>query len=131
MEDTSRGGYAPLTLARLAALLGSDDEARRWRLVAEFLEEYRWEPSDARSALLTAEPLGTGDERWDVFLAALAEHLAAQDGRGAPDWVEPRRLRRFWFPFNSQAARVDAVVHAPASFRRRGIYLAAHELDVA
>jgi hypothetical protein len=55
----------------------------------------------------------------------------AQDGRGAPVWVEPRRLRRFWFPFNTQAARVDALVHAPAAFRRRGVYLAAHELDVA
>lgn len=131
MEDTSRGGYAALSLARLAGLLASGDESRQWRLVAEFLEEYRWEPTEARFGLLTAEPPGTGDERWDVLLAALAEHLAAQDGRGAPEWVESRRLRRFWFPFNSQAARVDAVVNAPAAFRRRGIYVAAHELDVA
>jgi hypothetical protein len=66
-----------------------------------------------------------------VFLAALAEHLAARDGRGAPTWAEPRSLRRFWFPFNTRAARVDAVVHAPAAFRRRGVYLAAQELEVA
>jgi hypothetical protein len=123
--------YQPLTLARLAGLLIGADGPRRWRLVAEFLEEYRWEPSDMRHGMLVAEPAGTDDERWDVFLAALAEHLAARDGRGAPSWVESRSLRRFWFPFNTRAARVDALVHAPAAFRRRGVYVAAQELEVA
>jgi hypothetical protein len=120
-----------LTLARLSALLVGADESRRWRLVAEFLEEYRWEPSDARYGMLAAEPPSAGDERWDVFLAALAEHLTARDGRGAPSWVESRSLRRLWFPFNTRAARVDALVHAPAAFRRRGVYVAAQELEVA
>lgn len=110
--------------------MGSD-ESQRWRLVAEFLEEYRWEPVESRAALLNSEPTSTGDERWDVFLAGLAEHLAAKDGRGAPPWVETRSLRQFWFPFNTRAARVDAVVHAPAAFRRRGVYVSAQELNVA
>jgi hypothetical protein len=120
-----------LTLAALSALLVGADESQRWRLIAEFLEEYRWEPADVRSGLLAEEPPNTGDEHWDVFLAALGEHLAARDGRGAPTWVEPRSLRRFWFPFNTRAARVDALVHAPAAFRRRGVYVAAQELEVA
>lgn len=123
--------YQPLTVARLGWLLTGVEESLRWRLVAEFLEEYRWEPSATRFQLLAEEPAGTGDERWDVFLAALAEHLAARDGRAAPSWAEFRSLRRFWFPFNTRAARVDAVVHAPAAFRRRGVYLAAQELEVA
>jgi hypothetical protein len=59
--------YQPLTLARLSALLVCADESRRWRLVAEFLEEYRWEPSDARYGMLAAEPPSAGDERWDVL----------------------------------------------------------------
>jgi hypothetical protein len=120
-----------LTLARLSALLVGADESRRWRLVAEFLEEFRWEPPDARFDMLATEPPSMGDEHWDVFLAALAEHLAARDGRGAPLWVESRSLRRLWFPFNTRAARVDALVHAPAAFRRRGVYVAPQELDVA
>ena len=132
MDGTHRdGGYQPLTVARLGGLLAGSDESRRWRLIAEFLEEYRWEPPDGRLALLASEPPATGDQRWDVFLAALAEHLAARDGGGAPSWVETRSLRTLWFPFNTRAARVDALVHAPASFRRRGVYVAAHELDVA
>jgi hypothetical protein len=120
-----------MTLERLGALLAGSDDSRRWRLVAEFLEEYRWEPDAWRGTLLDSEPAGTGDERWDVFLAALAEHLAARDGHAAPAWTEARALRRFWFPFNTRAARVDAVVNAPAAFRRRGVYVAAQELNVA
>jgi hypothetical protein len=123
--------FKPMTLVRLGALLAASDDSRRWRLVAEFLEEYKWEPAETRGTLLAQEPARTGDERWDVFLAALAEHLAAKDGHGEPPWAEARRLRRLWFPFNSRAARVDAVVNAPAAFRRRGVYVAAQELNVA
>jgi hypothetical protein len=130
-DHDHRVAYQPLTAARLGSLLTGVEESRRWRLIAEFLEEYRWEPADCRAELLMEEPAGTGDERWDVFLAALAEHLSARDGRAAPLWTESRSLRRFWFPFNTQAARVDAVVHAPAAFRRRSVYLAAQELEVA
>ena len=108
--------YRPLTLAELARLLRAADPSEWWRLVAEFLEEYRWEPPGSRSQLLAEEPAATGDERWDVLLAALAEHLAARDGRGAPSWTDTRRLRRFWFPFNTPAPRADAIVHAPAAF---------------
>ena len=32
---------------------------------------------DTRLTLLVKEPASTGDEHWDVFLAALAEHLSA------------------------------------------------------
>ncbi len=126
-------GYRAATIAELARWLAGAgvDDPTRWRLVAEFLEEYRHEPHDRRLALLAKEPSSTGDARWDVLLGALAEHLAARDGRGAPGWAESRRLRRVWFPFNTPAARVDAIVHAPAAFRRRGVFVAAQELEVA
>lgn len=120
-----------MTLAQLGALLADADDSLRWRLIAEFLEEYRWEPVETRGGLLAQEPPTTGDQHWDVFLAALGEHLAANDGRGEPAWAETRSLRQFWFPFNSRAARVDAVVHAPAAFRRRGVFVAEQELRVA
>jgi hypothetical protein len=120
-----------MTLVTLASLLEREDEATRWRLIAEFLEEYRWEPQSSRHVLLADEPASTGDERWDVLLAALAEHLAARDRRSAPEWTESRVLHRLWFPYNTRAARVDAIVHAPAAFRRRGVFVAARELEVA
>jgi hypothetical protein len=123
--------YQPMTLAGLGGYLRDQDAGTRWRLIAEFLEEYRWEPAETRVRLLAEEPEPTGDERWDVLLAALAEHLAARDSHGAPTWSETRALRRFWFPFNTPAARVDAFVHAPAAFRRRGLFVAPQELEVA
>lgn len=121
-----------MTVAELADhLAGAPDEDLRWRLIAEFLEEYRHEPAERRAALLIEEPAATGSEHWDVFLAALAEFLAARDGRGTAQWVVGRDLDTSWFPFASPAARVDAFVHSPASFRARGIFLAPQNLDVA
>jgi len=126
-----RLGYLPLTVADLGKLMSGADQSGRWRLVAEFLEDYRHETTGTRFALLEEEPLGTGDARWDVFLAGLAEHLAEIDGRAAPPWADQRSLQQIWFPFNTRAARVDALVHAPAAFRRRGVYVAPEELKVA
>jgi hypothetical protein len=132
MTNTDHGeGYRPLTIAELAGLLRGADEDLRWRLIAEFLEEYRWEPVEHHAGLLDEEPDPTGDEHWDVFLAALSEHLSAKDGLGAPAWSWSRCLRQFWFPFNTRAARVDAIVHSPAAFRSRGIFVSAQELEVA
>lgn len=39
-------------------------------------------------------------------------------------------LRRFRFPFDTPAARVDAFVHAPVSFRRRGVFIHPQEPEV-
>ncbi|QSB14881.1 hypothetical protein JQS43_00330 [Natronosporangium hydrolyticum] len=123
--------YQPMTIARLGELLATCAEQERWLMISEFLEEHRHEPRPTRLALLAAEPATTGDERWDVFLAALAEHLAAKDDRRGPAWCEQRHLYQFWFPFNTPAARVEAIVHAPAAFRRRGVMLARNELESA
>jgi hypothetical protein len=130
-EEVAAARYEPMSLARLGAHLRQSDERLRWRFVAEFLEEFSWEEPVHRLRLLAEAPDTTGDERWDTFLAALAEHLAARDGRGAPEWVGFRPLRRLWFPFNTAAARADAMVHAPAAFRSRGIFVSAQELSVA
>ena len=112
-DDSGGAGRGYLASARR--------DGERWRLVAEFPQEYRHEPQPERARLLAQEPPSTGDQRRDVFLAALAEHLAARDRRGEPAWAEQRRLRTFWFPF---AARAAAIVHTPAAFRRRGIFVA-------
>jgi hypothetical protein len=73
--------YRPMTLVDLSKHLErADDDRHRWRLIAEMLEEYGHEPAVERVALLADEPAPTGDEHWDVFLAALAEHLAFRDG---------------------------------------------------
>ena len=124
-------GYQPMTIAKLAAFVAAEaDFDARWQLVVEFLKEYRHEPTGKCQQLLADAPEPTGDERWDVLLAGLAEHLATRDGQDAPGWSS-RGLRRFWFPFDAPGARAQALVHAPAAFRRRGVFVADYEIDAA
>lgn len=123
------GRYEPMSLATLARhLTAATDDRVRWKLVREFLEEYRWEPAEVQAALVEAEPQRVGDERWDVLLAALAEHLLARHDLAPPAWAEPRVLRRPWFPAPLAIQRADALVRAPAAFRKHGVYLSAHDL---
>jgi hypothetical protein len=124
--------YQPMTIAKLAVFVaGEADFDTRWRLVVEFLKEYHREPVGDRRRLLADEPGPTGDERWDVLFAGLAEHLAMRDGEDAPAWSASLGLRRFWFPFDTPGARAQALVHAPAAFRRRGVFVADYEIDAA
>ncbi|MDG4766823.1 hypothetical protein O7632_22375 [Solwaraspora sp. WMMD406] len=124
-------GYEPMSLAVLATHLASaDTDQTRWKLVWEFLEEFRWEPA-TRVRLLMDEPERTGDERWDALLAALAEHLLAQADLAPPQWVDARVLRRAWFPAELAVHRADALAWAPAAFRKHGVYLSIHDLAAA
>lgn len=121
-----------MTIAGLAAFVAAEpDFDTRWRLVVEFLKEYHREPAGERQRLLVDTPGPVGDERWDVLFAGLAEHLAMRDGKDAPRWSASRGLRRFWFPFDAPGARAQALVHAPAAFRRRGVFVADYEIDAA
>ena len=125
-------GYRPMSVAGLADHLArTADGKARWKLVWEFLEEYRWEPADIQPSLLQDEPTPVGDERWDALLAALAEHLAAQHDLAPPLWAESRVLRRPWFPAELRIQRAEALVWAPAAFRKHGVYLSARDLDAA
>ena len=125
-------GYRPMTLAALADRLGRTGDGKvRWKLLWEFLEEYRWELADIQLSLLQDEPSLTGDERWDTLLAALAEHLAAGHDVAPPQWAELRVLRRPWFPAELEIQRADALVWAPAAFRKHGVYLSARDLEAA
>jgi hypothetical protein len=124
--------YHPMSIAELAAYLALEgDDQLRWKLVREFLQEYRWEPDEAQPPLLRDEPRPVGDGRWDALLAALAEHLAAQHDLAPPGWAEPRVLERPWFPADLGIQRVQALARAPAAFRKHGVYLAAADLDAA
>jgi hypothetical protein len=113
-----RVDYQPMSIARLAAFIANEpDFDVRWRLVVEFLKEYHREPAGERQRLLAGMPEPVGDERWDVLFA--------------PPWSASRGLRRFWFPFDTPGARAQALVHAPAAFRRRGVFVADYEIDAA
>jgi hypothetical protein len=121
--------YQPMTLVKLARFIAAEPGFdMRWRLVVEFLKEYHREPERKRQRLLADIPESTGDERWDVLFAG---HLAMRDGEDAPRWAASRVLRRFWFPFDTPGLRAQALVHAPAALRRRGVFVADYEIDAA
>jgi hypothetical protein len=124
--------YRPMTLADLSGRLArTPDVKMRWKLVWEFMEEYRWEPAGIQPSLLREEPGHVGDDQWDALLAALAEHLAAGHDLAPPEWTETRVLRRPWFPAELEIQRAEALVWAPAAFRKHGIYLSARDLEAA
>ncbi|GAA2654955.1 hypothetical protein [Paractinoplanes durhamensis] len=124
--------YEAMTLAGLARHLSRQaDEKIQWKHVWEFLEEYRWEPVEKRAALLLEEPSPTGDQRWDVLLGALAEHLASEVDCSPPEWTRSRVLATPWFPSSLPSKRMEALVWAPAAFRKHGVYLSSHDLEAA
>lgn len=124
--------YQPMTIADLAVHLARHAEEKvRWKYVWEFLEEYRWEPIERQLALLQEDPAPTGDARWDALLAAVAEHLAARLNQAPPQWSRSRVLDTPWFPSSLRSKRTEALVWAPAAFRKHGVYLSARDLEAA
>jgi hypothetical protein len=58
----------------------------------------------------------------DAYLAAYVEWLCERHGVATPDWLEdPRRVaEKAWFDYPPLWR--DSFVHAPAAFRRRGVF---------
>jgi hypothetical protein len=124
--------YEPTTMVELAGHLSRQvDEKIRWKHVWEFLEEYRWELADKQAQLLLDEPPTTGEMQWDALLGALAEYLAAKLDLVPPDWSRSRILATPWFPSSLPSKRMEALVWAPAAFRKHGVYLSSRDLDAA
>ena len=124
--------YRLAELARDVAATDPSDEARRLRLVFEFLRGAQ-EDKHPLVLLVAAEPPPTGDVRFDALLAAIAEDLCVHAGEAPPSWVHDagRFLDRAWWVSGLPSARAAALVHAPASFRRRGVMLDRHDLVAA
>ncbi|MGN6275964.1 MAG: hypothetical protein ACTHNP_08540 [Solirubrobacterales bacterium] len=94
--------------------------------VREFLDQFALRPDDpSRAEAIAERPDVTGDSRYDAYLGALAEHLAAVHGLERPAWaIEPSRfLDRFWFVSEVRGFRAVSVAQAPAAFRRRGVFI--------
>jgi hypothetical protein len=119
--------YAPMTTNDLARMiqryLPSEDNALL--CCAEFLDEYRDASDEVHDQLLAPEPTTTGDQRWDVFIAALVEHLAFHEQRDIPAWVRApsRFLSTWWVPSTLPSVRIGALAESPAAFRRRGVFI--------
>jgi hypothetical protein len=124
-------GYRPMTLADLGDRLAGTADGKgggswsgsSWRNTGGCRKRF------SHRCCVTSHPIG--DQRWDTLLAALAEHLAAQHDLAPLDWAERRALQRPWFPAELRIQRADALVWAPAAFRKHGVYLSATDLEGA
>ncbi len=99
--------------------------------VREFLDELALMSSDQAQRAIRQKPIPTGDIRFDAYLGALAEHVAAINCFQRPDWsYEPDRfLNQFWFVSEIKGFRALALAESPAAFRRRGIFISAGSLS--
>jgi hypothetical protein len=65
------------------------------------------------------------------LVSSSSVHLAAGHDPAPPEWTEARVLQRPWFPAKLEIQRAEALVWAPAAFRKHGVYLSARDLDAA
>jgi hypothetical protein len=122
--------------AEMAPLVGAGDErslAEARRLAFSFIETFHRAAPEHRRLLVGERPPHTGDPRFDALLAAVVEHVCAEQLIPAPGWVaEPDRfLDRWWFMSGLSSLHADALVHSPISFARRGIFVTGDALTYA
>ena len=79
-------------------------------------------------------PRSTGDDRWDAFLAALAEHEFEEAGRGGLSWTKSRRLAERSAEWVMPSLRLDedgVRAATPEWLRRCGVFAAERDLVTA
>lgn len=121
-------GYkVPFSLDEVARA-DSLDRPLRFR---EFLDQFHLADDRSRPSMVASEPCGTGDETWDVHLAATAEHLCLKAGIDVPDWTRKRHLEEPWFAAKSDDMRLILFVQSPPAFRRRNLFVSIDALQRA
>lgn len=113
-----------------------------WRhALLQMLDDYRsvlrHQGTEAAARMWRPTPPPTGDARVDAAFAALAEHLARRDDWPPPRWAWldqgqgrwGREARPWWFVSELSGMHAQALVQSPSSFRRRGVFIAANDLD--
>ena len=118
-----------VSIAGLARSVRSNVEAGDYgsvvRKSAELVSRFTSGDDAVRRRTIAARPQGTGDERWDAFLAGLAEWLAVRGRQPAPGWVhsKDRYLRYGWWVTPMASMRAWEYAGSPVSFQMRGVYI--------
>lgn len=115
----------PQTLAQVASDADFDLALR------EFLDDAKKGDIVAR---ISDEPLLTGNDVRDAFLAAVAETLAVAAGIPVPAWAQkPERFLRdrAWFAGGLESLKSTLLVESPPAFRRRLLFVSRNALSRA
>lgn len=121
----------PKTLAEVAQLSLAGESFDM--CLANFLDEFYASPSASASSAvppLLAPQFGDTGRVQDAYLAATAEHLAAEYHLDVPGWVgdETRKLHRPWFASQLAALRAVLLVESPPAFRSRNLFVSENAL---
>jgi transcriptional regulator with XRE-family HTH domain len=105
--------------------LANGDTTWPVRRAAEFVHRFHHSDPDRRRRMIAARPPDTGDERWNAFVAALAEWLAVTGDVSTPTWAhEPDRYLGYgWWITSMRSMRAWEYAGSPVSFQIRGIYI--------
>jgi transcriptional regulator with XRE-family HTH domain len=95
------------------------------RMSAELAHRFRGADAATRARMISAEPVFTGDPRWDAFLAGLGEWLAVTAGLLVPSWTrgKGRFLDQGWWITPMKSMRAWEYAGTPMSFKLRGVYV--------
>ncbi|CAO3422013.1 hypothetical protein [Azospirillum endophyticum] len=100
--------------------------------LGEFLDEFYLDRDPGgRYARVREEPERLGDDVFDAYTGAVAEHLVRRWDLGMPpEWTEEqcRFLRRPWFPPGVEAEKPILLIESPMAFRRRMLFVEAEPL---
>jgi hypothetical protein len=104
--------------------LTKGDTSRAFCAVAQFLEIDGKAAWPTRNRMVELRPDSTGITRQDAMVAGVVEYACDTRRVRAPGWFkEPQFfLDEFWFVSAMRSLHVDAIVHGPLSFKRRGVF---------
>lgn len=135
-ERQGRAAVWPPTLAAYGPLFRAfaDDDMFKWRLLShEFGLRWQSTPLENRLALVETEPAPISPG-WDALVAAWVDYHCYHDGIDPPDWVfKPTRVYHgFWtyIPSDLPGLITAAMVHSPAPFLSRGVWVEERDLKV-
>lgn len=135
-ENQGRKMMWPPTLAAYGPLFREfqDDDVFKWRLLShEFGLRWQHTPLEEKPALVETEPAPISPG-WDALVAAWVDYHCYHDGIQPPGWVyKPSRIYRgFWtfVPCWLKEHVIAAMVHSPAAFLARGVWVEERNLMV-
>ncbi len=127
LEIEPRPDHAASVVGLARAIRDADpgDRVDAIRLAAELVGRFDAADRREQARMVTAEPLPTGDDRWDAFVAGLAEWLTVRAGMPTPPWTQApgRFLDGGWWVTPLASMRAWEYAGTPVSLQRRGVFL--------
>ncbi len=128
---TRRGALRATELSeRVSQCLAAGSEQDAWRLLLQFVDDFRGSAITGKIFLTKEAPGLIGDSRYDAAIAALVEHLCSESDIPIPDWtgLPGRFFEPWWFPAGLPALEASALRDSPISFKRHGVFITARAL---